>query len=71
MRTPGARVLAHLGRSATEAQLGFDCEHEFEFSLEFEFEVGFGLECEFEFPLELEFELQLVLKIEFEPVRPE
>ena len=53
----------NLRRSATEAQLGFDCEHEFkfgvesEFSLEFEFafEVGFGLECEFEFGLELEF----------------
>ena len=64
----------NLGRSATEAQLGFDCEHEFkfgvelEFSLEFEFEfeVGFELECEFEFGLELEFKFEFGFEFELE-----
>ena len=68
----------NLRRSATEAQLGFDCEHEFEFGVEFEFslvfefevgfafKVGFGLECEFEFGFKLEFKFKLGFEFELE-----
>ena len=58
----------NLGRSATEAQLGFDCEHEFKFGVELEFslEFEFGLDPKFNFEFGFELELDCESEFEFE-----
>ena len=45
-KLPDLRVV-NLRRSATEAQLGFDCEREFKFGVEFQFSVEFEFEVGF------------------------
>ena len=51
-----SEALINLRRSATEAQLVLDSEHELEFGFQYEFELGFGLKCKFELGFDFGFE---------------
>ena len=64
------RYMAHLRRSATEAQLALEfggvSKMEFEFEFEFLFRPGLKLTFEFEFDFELKSEFAFEVALEFE-----